>query len=228
MIRVLSVLLSLQLVGTSIMASTNKGDDEIPTGKKQYGLNVLFRPSWFASVGAGAQVYYGDHNKQLSYGKRITPSFEVAAGNWFTGSFGVRVGLSGFKVKGLTQNGSHSTGEVFDASRSLEHQTFNSLYAHSDLLFNWTNDAYGYRKNRVYHLIPYAGVGVAIGLDKPTATYISPNVGVLQTFRINDKLAFNIDVRGNLLGDGFDGEKGGRKFEGMAVTQVGLTYNFSN
>ncbi|WP_270088404.1 hypothetical protein [Sphingobacterium sp. SYP-B4668] len=226
MTRVSSVLLSILLLGSTVMASSKDGEGNPPI-KPQSFLGTKFRPHWFVGAGVGVQAYYGDHNKQLSFGKRITPNFEIAAGNWFTGSFGVRGGVSGLNVKGLTQNKSHSTGKVFDASRSLEHQSFNYLYVHSDLLFNWTNDAYGYNSNRFYHLIPFAGVGVALGLDKPTSTYISPNVGVLQTFRLHDRLSFTIDVRANLLGDGFDGERGGKAFEGIGVTQFGLTYKLS-
>ncbi|OOG19729.1 hypothetical protein BWD42_07445 [Sphingobacterium sp. CZ-UAM] len=183
--------------------------------------------NWFAGAGIGAQVYFGDHDKQLSLGKRLAPSFDISGGKWLNSSFGVRAGLSGFKMKGLTQNRSHSTGEVFDASRSLEKQSFNFLYAHADLLFNWTNDIYGgYDADRVYHIIPYAGIGWATGLDKPSANNLSPNIGVLQSWKLSANLDFTLDVRGNLLGDGFDGEKGGRNFEGVLATQVGLNYNF--
>ncbi|MDF2514773.1 MAG: hypothetical protein K0R59_69 [Sphingobacterium sp.] len=184
--------------------------------------------NWFGSVGIGGQIYFGDHDKQLATGKRITPSFDLSAGKWLNSSFGLRAGISGYKMKGLTQNGSHSTGEVYDASVSLEKQTFNYLYVHADVLFNWTNDIYGDNDSeRTYHLIPYAGIGMARALDKPTATHLSPNIGVLQTFRLSKALDFTFDVRGNLLGDGFDGEKGGRKFEGILVSQIGLTYNFN-
>jgi len=183
--------------------------------------------NWFASIGVGGQVYFGDHNKQVNLGGRITPSFDLSAGKWINASFGLRAGLSGFKMKGATQNGSHSTGEIYDASQWLDKQSFNFMYAHADLLFDWTNDIYGGYTDRMYHLIPYAGLGVATVFDKPKATNFSPNLGVLQTFRLSDKLDFMVDVRGNLLGDGFDGEKGGRKFEGNLITQVGLTYNFN-
>lgn len=36
-----------------------------------------FWDNWFLSVGAGPQVMFGDHDKQIGLGKRISPALEL-------------------------------------------------------------------------------------------------------------------------------------------------------
>lgn len=90
-----------------------------------------FWSNWFVSVGAGGQVYFGDHDRQASFGDRISPALDVAVGKWFSPSIGVRLMYSGLSVKGATQKGSlaHSTGEDVPGKGGngywLEKQKFN-------------------------------------------------------------------------------------------------------
>lgn len=181
---------------------------------------------WFVGVGGGVGVYFGDHDRQLEFGKRIAPKFDVYAGKWFNTSFGVRVGANGYQVKGLTQTPSLSTGKVYDASQNLERQAFTYVHVYSDLLFQWSNDIYQYNNKRIYNIMPFAGIGVMVAAGTHSLTRFSPSLGLLQTLRLTSDLAFTIDVRGNLVGDAFDGEKGGRNFEGAVGTTIGLNYKF--
>ena len=52
-----------------------------------------FWDNWFLSVGAGPQVMFGDHDKQIGFGKRISPALDIAVGKWFTPGIGVRLML---------------------------------------------------------------------------------------------------------------------------------------
>ena len=77
------------------------------------------KANWFVSAGFGGQVYFGDHDSQAEFGKRISPALDIAVGKWFTPSIGVRLMYSGLSFKGATQDwdmenntgGIHSTGE---------------------------------------------------------------------------------------------------------------------
>ncbi|WP_099372200.1 hypothetical protein [Sphingobacterium sp. 1.A.5] len=182
---------------------------------------------WFVGASVGGQVYFGDHDKQLSFGKRITPQFEIYAGKWLNERFGLRLGLNGINYKGLTQTSMYGTGEIFHAGQNLEYQKFNFINVHADFMFNWTNDALGYDPARLYNLIPYVGIGFGAVLSDPGSLKFSPNLGILQTFRLSDALDLTLDIRGNLYGDEFDGEVGGRNFEGAASTSVGVKYTLN-
>ena len=50
---------------------------------------------------------------------------------------------------------------------------------------------------------------------------------MLTSFRLTSCLDLNLDSRGTLVNDDFDGEPGGRKGEGVLTATLGLTYKFS-
>lgn len=191
-----------------------------------------FWSNWFVSVGAGGQVYFGDHDRQASFGDRISPALDVAVGKWFSPSIGVRLMYSGLSVKGATQKGSlaHSTGEDVPGKGGngywLEKQKFNYFNFHADVLFNLSNMICGYNEKRLYNLSAYGGLGVMHVSEEPSATDISAHFGLLNTFRLCSALDLNLDLRGTLVNDEFDGEGGGRGGEGMFTVAVGLTYKF--
>ncbi|HJC93485.1 MAG TPA: cell envelope biogenesis protein OmpA, partial [Candidatus Phocaeicola excrementigallinarum] len=65
-----------------------------------------FWSNWFISVGAGPQVLFSDHDRQMKFGERISPALDIAVGKWFTPGIGVRFMYSGLSLDGATQNGS--------------------------------------------------------------------------------------------------------------------------
>ncbi len=190
-----------------------------------------FWDNWFISAGAGAQVYFGDHDKQASFGDRIAPALDISVGKWFTPGIGVRVMYSGLKIKGATQTGVHSTGDEVPGKGGngywLEKQKFGYYNFHVDAMFNLTNLIGGYKEKRVYNISAYGGVGVMHTSDTPKETDISAHFGLLNSFRLCSALDLNLDLRGTFVDDGFDGETGGRFGEGMFTATIGLTYKFN-
>lgn len=189
-----------------------------------------FWSNWFISAGGGVNLYFGDHDKQVKFGKRLAPAVDVAIGKWFTPGIGVRFAYSGLSVKGATQTGIHSTGEEVPGKGGygywLTKQKFNFFNFHLDAMFNMSNLLFGYNPNRVYSLSPYVGLGVMKTNDTPKATEIAGHFGLLNSFRLCDALDLNLDIRGTLVSDAFDGEAYGRGGEGMLTATVGLTYKF--
>ena len=189
-----------------------------------------FWSNWFVSAGGGVNLYFGDHDKQVKFGKRLAPAVDVAIGKWFTPGIGVRFAYSGLSVKGATQTGIHSTGEEVPGKGGygywLTKQKFNYFNFHLDAMFNVSNLLFGYNPNRVYSLSPYVGLGVMKTNDTPKATEIAGHFGLLNSFRLCDALDLNLDIRGTLVSDAFDGESYGRGGEGMLSATVGLTYKF--
>ena len=189
-----------------------------------------FWSNWFVSAGGGVNLYFGDHDKQVKFGKRLAPAVDVAIGKWFTPGIGVRFAYSGLSVKGATQTGIHSTGEEVPGKGGygywLKKQKFNYFNFHLDAMFNMSNLLFGYNPNRVYSLSPYVGLGVMKTNDTPKATEIAGHFGLLNSFRLCDALDLNLDIRGTLVSDAFDGEAYGRGGEGMLSATVGLTYKF--
>ena len=158
-----------------------------------------FGANWFVGIGAGAQMYFGDHDKQMRLGDRITPNFEAYFGKWFTPGIGVRIGANGYKIKGAAAWTGHNnpvapsvnrdnyggfivdwnpatrTGKLDEyATKKVGYNVFQTeqqyIHAHADVLFNVTQMVCGYNEDRFYSLIPYAGLGFATTLERASTT----------------------------------------------------------
>lgn len=189
-----------------------------------------FWSNWFVSVGGGLNMYMGDHDRQMKFGDRLSPALDVAFGKWFTPGIGVRVMYSGLCISGATQNGSHTNGKPISGKPWqgywLEEQDFDFFNIHADVMFNMSNLLCGYNEKRIWNCSPYIGVGWAHVWDSPSSREVTMNVGILSSFRITSWLDINLDIRGMLVNDRFDGEVGQAKEDGLLTATVGLTYKF--
>ncbi|MGJ1421548.1 OmpA family protein [Sphingobacterium spiritivorum] len=226
--RIISLLLIALCISAagSAQQSIRKDTTVVTDNSKYKVITNTFWSNWFLGAGAGTQVYFGDHNKQASLSENLTPHFGLHLGKWFSPGLGLRAGAEGYQIKGLTQNGSHSTGEVFDASRWLEKKKFNYYHIYGDVLFNLSNICSGYNPQRFYTISPYIGLGWMVTNDAPKQREVSANLGLYNAFRLADALDLTLDIRGSMVNDRFDGEVGGRKEEGSLSALIGLTYKF--
>lgn len=221
-------------VGSAFAQATVTEDTVYAADKYKVETN-RFWDNWFVSVGGGAQIYFGDHDKQCKFGDRLAPALDVAVGKWFTPGIGMRLMYSGLKAKGATKHpgdpnfdSAHGTGSPVKGGAAphwLEKQKFDMANFHADVLFNLHNLFGGY-KQRVWNCSPYVGLGYARVFERPNAKEVSANIGLLNSFRLCSALEANIDLRGMYVNDRFDGEGGGRFGEGMWSATVGLQYKF--
>lgn len=185
-----------------------------------------FWSNWFVTAGGGALIFFGDHNMQMKFGDRLSPALDIGFGKWFTPGIGVRFMYSGLTIKGATQNGSHSTGKVYDASQWLDEQKFDFMNIHGDVLFNASNLLCGYNEKRFWSVTPYVGLGWILTWETSRARNFNASIGLINSFRLSSAFDLNLDVRGTATKDEFDGERGGRKEEGLLSVTVGVTYKF--
>ena len=185
-----------------------------------------FWSNWFVTAGGGALIFFGDHNMQMKFGDRLSPALDIGFGKWFTPGIGVRFMYSGLTIKGATQNGSHSTGKVYDASQWLDEQKFDFMNILGDVLFNASNLLCGYNEKRFWSVTPYVGLGWILTWETPRARNFNASIGLINSFRLSSAFDLNLDVRGTATKDEFDGERGGRKEEGLLSVTVGVTYKF--
>lgn len=187
-----------------------------------------FWDNWFITVGAGPQVMFGDHDKQVGFGKRISPSLDIAVGKWFTPGVGMRLMYNGLSLRGATRWGAaHSTGEqVPDWGEGMYYSKFKYYNVRADVMFNLSNLFCGYKEKRIWNSSFHAGVGYMRTWEAPTAGNITLSAGWLNSFRLCDALDANIDLRASMVDDAIDGEIGQAKFDGLLGATVGLTYKF--
>lgn len=201
---------------------------EYSTDKHKVETNG-FWSNWFISAGAGAQVYFGDHDREAKFGNRISPALDIAIGKWFSPEIGVRLMYNGLSAKGATRWGqAHSTGDQVDGwGIGMYKSKFKYFNFQIDAMFNLSNIICGYNENRVYNCSPYIGVGVMKVTDDPKDASISGHFGIMNSFRISSAIDINLDLRGTLTSDELDGEIGGRWGEGLFAATVGITYKIN-
>ena len=196
------------------------------------------RSNWFLSIGAGPQIFFGDHDRQCKLGDRISPALDFSVGKWFSPNIGVRLMYSGLSAKGATQTWNNSgTGGFYNTGKPvpgkdthdygyLYKSDFDFLTLHADVLFDLTNMIGGYNSRRVYGCAPYVGVGWGHVYSKPHQNSVIGNVGVYNMFHLGKGFDINLDLRATITNDSFDGEVGRRDFDGIFSVTAGVSYTF--
>ena len=219
----------------SLSAQNSTVEEKVEYSKDKYKVETnRFWSNWFISAGAGVNFGFTDHDKQADFGDRISPALDIAVGKWFTPGIGLRVSYSGLNMKGasnVTQDGpSHTTSKPMPMGKGsgydMQYQKFSFYNLHGDVLFNLSNLLCGYNEKRIWNCSPYVGIGWGRVWDSPQFKGVTANLGVLNTFRLNDWLDANLDIRGMMTGEGFDGAWGSAEHDGVLSATVGLTYKF--
>ena len=191
-----------------------------------------FRSNWFVSAGAGPQVMFGDHDRQVDMKNRISPALDIAVGKWITPSIGIRLMYSGLYAKGATQNGVFSTGEALKErpwhGYWLEYSKIDFMHLHADVMFDLVNMIGGYKPGRIYNLSFYAGLGYAHTWNKPHKNSITASLGLMNVFHVAKACDVNLDLRASAFQDDFDGAGGRRDFDGLVSVTAGVSYKFGS
>lgn len=212
---------------TEIVEQTVVSNDDA----KGSDLSSNFRSNWFVSLGGGAQLFYGDHDRQAKFGDRLSPAIDVAIGKWISPVVGLRVMYSGFQAKGATQGGPYSTGVEVPGKGGhgywLTKMKFNYFDIHADVMVDLCNLIGGYSASRPYSLALYAGAGYGRITSTPHKDAIMANAGLFNMFHVSKAVDINLDLRVGAFPDNFDGIEGNRAFDGVFTATAGVTYRFA-
>lgn len=198
------------MVSTSTYAQAESESDVIITSSNIWS-------NWFVSGGVGASMFAGEAD--------LAPAIDVAVGKWFSPYVGARLMYSGPQLKGFTYS---SSNQFVDGSTDGGYnQKWSYMYLHADAMLNVSNLIGGYREDRFYSVIPYAGFGWACNTTSSNDA-LAGSLGIYNSFRLGSKVDLFLDVRGTIFGeDGFDAEVGGdHAVDGMVTATVGIAYRF--
>ena len=218
------LLFLLLSVSAGLMAQEDR-----KAGSERYVTNGLW-DNWYVSFGVGGQVYIGEEDSKADFFDRVSPALELSVGKWIIPSVGLRAQAFGFQAKGAAVGLGHGIFLEDGATLTgLNEQKWNFAGLHGDLMINASNLFGGYKTDRVYEAIPYVGFGaisqVGEGVENLTATGV---VGIVNRFKISEKVDFNVEAKMPLVDQEFDGFVGDSKFEGIPSVTVGITYKFRN
>lgn len=167
--------------------------------------------NWFVGFGAGTHTI-ATKGTGGGYNGRFTPIGDIYVGKWFSPEFGARMGVAGGTVSQWGHDpmpGVKFEEGTFKGSTWIK-ETIAQEYFHADLLWNISNTFAGYNPERVYNAIPYITLGgiaatKLVGHGSAGKT-LAAGAGLLNTFRISDRVDFNLDLRtmayrGHVTGD---------------------------
>ena len=221
---------ALALMSVSVQAQNS--DAEQNTTDKYSIVTNSFWSNWFVSAGATYNMFYTGQEKGMSDkpglfdGSRSTMGLSIAVGKWFTPGLGLRTKLTGFWGRYVTPD---ETGSL----KNKSHNAYKYWTVQEQILFNLHNLLFGYEESRVWNIIPYVGFGMTRNMTYNDNAH-GWSVGLLNTFKVNPRLAVNFDLGVNMSDDRLvnaattNHQDYGTSFAGMDrnfSVEVGVTYN---
>lgn len=187
-------------------------------GRKHSVITNSFWHNWFVQGGITMSSFWSDQESGLSsgfdHGFRNNIGLSLAIGKWFTPSIGLRTKLNGFWGRSVV---SEDADENSNKYWTLSEQ----------VMFNMSNMLYGYNETRLYNCIPY--LGLTLGRSMTHSSYGTGfSFGLLNTFRLNKRLALNLDVNYTVGESDFDGIASptfNDKHDRTLNIELGITYN---
>lgn len=224
------LLMVLAMAGVSVAGMAQNSETTVPEMKYSVATNS-FWSNWFVQANVVGTAFYSNEEKgwDLSQspfkGYRNNLGFSVAVGKWFTPGLGLRTKFNG--VWGRTVVAEDMGVAVDKKDNANKYWTLNE-----QVLFNLSNMLCGYSNTRVWNFIPYIGGG--IGRNMSADTYaMGLTAGILNTFRLSDRFALNLDLGYGFWERDMDGlDEGALEVprnpgsrDQMFNVEVGLTYN---
>ena len=198
-------------------------DDEGKVIRSGYITNEWY-DNWVISVDGSASTVSAKINDNL-----FTPAFDVSITKWAMPAMAFRFGIQAGQGKEDLPGG-------YDP-QFMNHSPFpwdgktlswDFYYVHADMLWSATNTFLGYKYNRIWNIAPYIHGGYQRMFD-PEAYKVNYDreavfgAGVLNTFRITDRINLNLDLRASNFSGRYHTTDGSRATTLSAL--VGISFN---
>ena len=218
------------LMGQSLMAQNNAQEVTYVEDPTQGVLVNKFSNNWFITVDGGAGVYFSSFDDHRKFTDRFAPAADIYVGKWFSPIIGLRLGASWMQNKGLS-NGPVA-GSLLDEYRpdGYYKTLYNQVGPAADVMINLTNWWCGYKPNRMYNAIVYAGAGGYFTLNNDWHTLRDTNlfgrVGFINSFNVSKRVALSLDIRATLMdGHADNAYNHVDKMFGSLNAYLGVTFN---
>ena len=176
--------------------------------------------NWFVSSFGGMNVYSGDASRvNESVSERISGGGKISMGKWITPGFALRVSCTGYGMN----RGGESAGYDGYYNDDTGYGAFGG-----DVMFDMMNLLGGYKYKRIYSLIPYVGMGMAMKTGDDKSADLCSGVGIMNRFRINNRIDLNLELSSSFVfANGEPDKMGADKYNGLYSVSVGITYNIN-
>lgn len=149
-----------------------------------------FWDNWELSAGMGAGMHTERGSGDGAFGQKLGFEGNFSIVKWVSPVVGLRAQLQG--------------GRLSNYDLEAGRRRWPYLFAHGDVLINFSNLVGGYREDRAYYLIPFVGAGSvwANFTDKSeaetgrgTAQDFALTAGLLHKFRLSPAVDFHIEMK---------------------------------
>lgn len=182
-----------------------------------------FWDNWFIGAGAGANMYFGDNNKDADFFNRFTVTPEFQIGKWISPYLGTRI-----KAAGLTNlHTFNDNASIMSRNRYASFQA-NLMWSITDYFMNYSSD-------RVYRLIPYVGFGWAFGWDYANQpeyamghtrdNSMTLNAGIINNFKLSNRVTLSIEFAATAMKSEFNQVKTSGNYDILGTASAGLIFN---
>lgn len=208
-----------------------------------------FKDNWFIGAEGGVNYQFSRSDKARKWSDRFAPEAAIYFGKWFSPIVGSRVSLNYTGLKGVSTS-PDCFGKVYDGEKGPDmygdyYKTFVYNFGGTlDLMVNFTNWWCGYKPNRVYNFIAYAGGGAWLGyqqdakqnsdgtLDKKYFnsshdTTLGLRAGFINSFNVSKQVALALDIRYTAMGANNDGGPHNAINSNLGAS-LSVTYLFKN
>lgn len=223
--KTLFLSLACMLFATSLPAQTQG----VVTQENQHKKSIAgfetngFWDNWEISVSGGAGTAFIGSDNAGSFGDRIGFTAGFAVTKWIHPVFGARLGFQGGKFSNVIEGSNDKVKWPY-------------LFLHVDGMVNLSNWIGGYRDDRVYYAVPYAGFGYlpsgftdAFHTDygKSTSQMFAFNFGLLNKFRVCKALDITLELQAIAGPQKSLPVARGGSYAMMLTAQAGVTYRFN-
>lgn len=242
-VSLLSLLLVL-LCASSIEAQDAKEVTYVEDCSQGYLFN-RFKDNWFITGEGGIGMYMSPNDVHRNAGDRFSPAASLYVGKWFSPIIGARIGVNWLQSKGLSER-SDVPGIEWD--QPLVDGQYKQKFSHvgpvADVMLNITNWWCGYKPERKYNFIVYAGGGGYWTLAKQynkdaqgvfdkdgwkdmQDRILTFRAGIINSFNVSKQVQLSLDIRYSGL-DNHPDEAGYRwhKTSHDVQAYLGVTYLF--
>ena len=160
---------------------------------------------WFINAAAGMGAFIGEPLGCEDLFGRSLPMYHLSIGKWFNPTAGGRIAYQGLNLK----------------SHLLQRQKY--YHVHADFMLNTTNLFHQSYSQTFWQIIPFVGAGII----QNSTTHKHPftlNYGILNQFRLSNRLSLSLELGGLTTFSDFDGAgKGNRLNDHLFHLSAGFT-----
>ena len=180
-----------------------------------------FSQNWEVSLGIQGLSFYSNQETPLNLsgspfkGFRTQLGIAASVAKWFSPEIALRTKASGFWGRSVSSDDKDANAVKY-------------LAVHEDVMVNLSNAIYDYKADRLWNVIPYVGLGMVRNFTH-NENALTFNLGLVNTYRINDRLKVFLDLSFNITGDEFDdrtfiSKNIFKNHDRFLAAEIGVTY----